>query len=370
MLDLHRPIPSDPKVYFTHSVLPSYIDPLNVSTKKYPFRAIAAQPSSHALDLLLPSELYALVRDKLASTYYARVHMSLADILSPDFLTTYIKHGNIAMLSEGRPLVDNKFALYDGVLRLELDRQTYEKCGLQGVPIEDGGKKHKKQRWVVRYDLKEASMRHGKRGFGRLEWAAKNVLGQSLTWVWWNANPSSEQDLKDGKEVLSGYAPFVHDVKPVGNNRDGVLVPKLVKGAMEELYDQDASLALLEYLDLVSLGSPRINADDKIDPALSRYEVPDLGAGTITKDMVCVRWKGLLTPAFVRDIFLGVRGAVFKSSGRTTNGDVDVDMGVANVEKEEEMKWFSMSARAFGGNQRWTVMQFEGRETMTWECED
>jgi ribonuclease P/MRP protein subunit RPP40 len=51
------------------------------------------------------------------------------------------------MLSEGRPLVDNAFSLYDGVLRIELDRPTYEKCGLQGNPIEDGGKKHQKARW-------------------------------------------------------------------------------------------------------------------------------------------------------------------------------------------------------------------------------
>jgi ribonuclease P/MRP protein subunit RPP40 len=57
--------------------------------------------------------------------------------------------GNIMMLSEGRPLVDDVFSLYEGVLRLELDRPTYERCGLQGKPIEDGGKKHKKARWGV-----------------------------------------------------------------------------------------------------------------------------------------------------------------------------------------------------------------------------
>jgi ribonuclease P/MRP protein subunit RPP40 len=51
------------------------------------------------------------------------------------------------MLSEGRPLVDNVFSLYEGTLRLELDRPTYERCGLQGKPIEDGGKKHQKNRW-------------------------------------------------------------------------------------------------------------------------------------------------------------------------------------------------------------------------------
>ena len=94
---------------------------------------------------------------------YARVYMKLGEVLQGDFFTEYIKKGgrmtdildeqyltgagNIMMLSEGRPLVDNVFSLYDGTLRLELDRPTYERCGLQGTPIEDGGRKHQKNRW-------------------------------------------------------------------------------------------------------------------------------------------------------------------------------------------------------------------------------
>lgn len=360
MLDIYRPAHSSPKIYFTHSLLPTYIDPLNVSTKKFPFAAFNKQPFSHELDLILPSELYLLVRDSLASTFYARVHMKLADILEKEFLETYIKHGNIAMLSEGRALVDNTLELRNGVLRMELGRGTYERCGLQGVPIEDGGKKHKKQRWMVTYDLTQP----GKKGFRRLEWACKNVLDQSLSWLFWNA-VGNKEDLEGGKEVLCKHAPFVHDVEPVATILRGVKVPKIKEAGLEALYDQDASLEMLEYLHLISLGSPRINASDIIDPALSRYEVPDLGAGWATKDMVCVRWKGLLTPAFVRDVFLGVRGAVFKSRGRV-NGDVEMDLG----KEEEEMKWFAMSARSFGGKKSWSVVQFEQRESVTWECED
>ena len=73
--------------------------------------------------------------------------MSLSDLLTGDFFTEYIKKGNIMMRSEGRPLVDNVFTLYEGVLRLEVDRRTYEKCGLQGISVEDGGRKHQGQRW-------------------------------------------------------------------------------------------------------------------------------------------------------------------------------------------------------------------------------
>jgi ribonuclease P/MRP protein subunit RPP40 len=121
--------------------------------------------------LVLPQEIYEVVRGELerrggvVRDVYARVFMKLGELLAGDFFMEYIKKGewdistiwvmrradlgagNIMMLSEGRPLVDNVFSLYDGVLRLELDRPTYEKCGLQGRPIEDGGKKHQKARW-------------------------------------------------------------------------------------------------------------------------------------------------------------------------------------------------------------------------------
>lgn len=36
---------------------------------------------------------------------------------------------------------------------------------------------------VVEINLRLPSMLHGKKGFDRLVWAAKNVLNQSLTWL-------------------------------------------------------------------------------------------------------------------------------------------------------------------------------------------
>jgi ribonuclease P/MRP protein subunit RPP40 len=367
MLDIHRidSTPS-PKVYFTHSILPSYIDPHNVSTKKFPFTTFNAQPFSHTLDLILPAELYLLVQNKLDSAIYARAHLKLADILEPEFLETYIKLGNITMLSEGREFVDNRFDLRDGKLRMELDRATYERCGLQGTPIEDGGKKHQKARWTVEYDLKLPSMKHGKSGFGRLEWAAKNVLDRSLSWLWWNHNPSSAEALMEKKEVLSKHAPWICKIEPVVTRLDGVLCPKLPKGELDKVYEEDEAMRLLEYVNLLSLNSPRVYAKDDIDPHLSRYESPDFGDGTKTRDLVCVRWKGFMPPAFAREVFLSARRDAFKSKSKV-NGLQDVDMDEGK-DKEEEA-WFAMSAQGFGGKKSWTVMQFGSTETLTWQSE-
>lgn len=74
------------------------------------------------------------------------------------------------MLSEGRPGVDDRYSLKDGklvpecgcsqscavdlllilisgILRLELAKDRYERCGLVGQSIRDAGRKHIKTRY-------------------------------------------------------------------------------------------------------------------------------------------------------------------------------------------------------------------------------
>ncbi|KAF2856269.1 hypothetical protein T440DRAFT_474651 [Plenodomus tracheiphilus IPT5] len=378
MLEIHRTdnIP-DTKIYFSHSVLPTYIDPENVSTKKQPFSTFNKQLYSHSLGLILPEELYELVKheiyriDGASRAQYARVHMKIGELLEGEFLDSYIKQGNVMMLSEGRPLVDNRFSLHDGILRMELNRPTFERCGLPGQPIEDGGKKHQKQRWVVQYDLKASSMKHGGKAFGRLQWACRNVLNQSLAWLFYNFNPTSAESLAEGKETISKHAPWNYKIEPNVTSLDNVLMPKLSVSNLTNLYDGEDAVDLLEWLHVVSLESPRISQGDNIDPHLSRYDVPDLGKGIASANLMCIRWRGFIPPAFMRDLFIAVKRAAFKGKNRA-NGDSDIDM------KDDERdvtranlatKWFAMSAQAFGGKESWTTLQFERLETLVWETE-
>jgi ribonuclease P/MRP protein subunit RPP40 len=376
MLDIHRTddVP-DRKFYFTHSLLPTYIDPQNVSTKKQPFATFNKQRFSHTLDLILPEEIYELLKQRLdafGDGQYARVHMKLGEILEPEFVNDYIKQGNIMMLSEGRPLIDNHFELYEGVLKMELDRPTYERCGLQGTPIEDGGKKHQKQRWIVTCDLRSPSMKHGKGDFSRLEWACKNVLDQSLTWLFHNFNPSSIEALAEGKETISKYAPWIQKMEPSTSRLESVSVPRLSVNDLPGLYGEDEALDLQEYIYMLSLESPRVNASDNIDPHLSRYEVPDMGNGVSTTNMVLVRWKGFIPSTLARNIFLGVQKGGFKSKSKI-NGTQDVDMGSdapAEVGKVRDEPWFAMSAQAFGGKNSWTALQFShSLDTLLWQID-
>ncbi|KAF2869683.1 ribonuclease P 40kDa subunit-domain-containing protein [Massariosphaeria phaeospora] len=368
MLAMHRNDGSDTKFYFSHSLLPRYIDPHNIPTKKKPFSTFGAQHFTHRLDLILPEEVFELVRNRLEDetgvgrAQYARVYMKLGELLQGDFFTEYIKKGNITMLSEGRPLVDNVFSLYEGVLRIEVDRPTYERCGLEGKPIEDGGRKHQKNRWVMEFDLRQPSMLHGKKGFSRLEWACKNVLDQSLTWLFFNFSPTSRESLPEGNEPISTYHPFIHSIAPVTTSLPNVLAPELTVADLTALYDQEDSLSLLEYLNLLSLDSPRVNSTDKVDAFLSRYAVPDFDNGVAEKNMVRVRWRGFISPQFVRELFLTVRTEGMKVKKEEQDGD-------GGTKNKQEKRWFALSGLGFGGQSAYTVMQWAGRETLVWVCE-
>jgi ribonuclease P/MRP protein subunit RPP40 len=87
------------------------------------------------------------------------------------------------MFSEGQPGIQNTFWLKDSVLRLDIDKATYERCGLVGVAAPGSGRKHTKSRFRVELDLRLPSMQHGKKGFERIKWAFKNVLDESLAWL-------------------------------------------------------------------------------------------------------------------------------------------------------------------------------------------
>lgn len=299
-----------------------------------------------------------------------------------------MRTGSVTMLSSGR---DVSMDIHAGVLRIEMDRHVYERAGLVGQPVEDGGRKHRKSRWRVDVDLARA--RAGKKGFERVRWAAREVLNESRVWVFWSARPGFAEDVREGREVLCQHAPKIMDFEPEVTTMERVVVPRLgvEENGLSGLYDQDDALGLLEWLDLVNLGSARVRENDHVDAHLCRYDVPDFGYGRETKDLVRVRWTGFITPGFVTDLFLEIWKAGFKGKrhakrgkggdgkeqasdakeqGSAAKDGQDEDITMHNTPDEDDPgRWFSMSAQAFGGKEAWSLMQFTSRETLVWEVD-
>ncbi|KAL2837914.1 ribonuclease P 40kDa subunit-domain-containing protein [Aspergillus pseudoustus] len=327
------------KCYTTIARLPLLIDPKQITTKRSPFSTILKQPFTHTAEVTLPSDVYATIESsldsKLQKLSYARLSMTLSSLFEGDFFNTYIKAGNILMISEGRSGLDNVYTLKDGILRLELGKEGFERTGLEGKPVRTGGKKHAKERYLIEINLRLPSMLHGKKGFQRIEWAFKNVLSQPVSWLFFDLETESAGVSADDLS-LKGNDPEIISCEPVRTIHENVYTPsfsdlKVTEGASTpDLRDLCGEIS--EWLSMVSLGSQRVSRDDELDSYLCRYEAPGIGE-TQGSNLVTLRWHGFIPQKWIMQLFI----TIFRETAPRIAGP---------------QPWFAVSASALGRNAR------------------
>ncbi|KAJ5086631.1 hypothetical protein NUU61_007938 [Penicillium alfredii] len=356
MFDLEDDASRREKCFTTISTLPAFVDPKQIPSKKFPFSVIQNHPLVHTVEAIVPEEVYSQIKTSLETWLenprYAHVLMPPSALLEHDFFNTYIKSGNILLVSEGRSGSDNVFTLRDGVLRIELGKEILERTGLTGKPIRSGGRKHGKERFLVELNLRLPSMLHGKKGFERIVWAFDKVLNRSMAWLFCDLETKSSQDQgilffspppllskkkekrkhvdvqgPDNKPVAKLHPQWI-DCTPLCIEHRHISTPVLGKdfGAMTEGELQEHCGSLSEWLAMVRLESPRVSADDHIDPYLSRYSVPDADE-VPPSDLVSLKWHGLIPSTWTIQLFLYLLHHPKSSSSLT---------------------WFALSASALG----------------------
>jgi len=185
-------------------------------------------------------------------------------------------------------------------------------------------------------------MLRGHKGFARVVWAFKNVLNQSVTWLFYDL-----QSHTDGTGPVAGHQPIVLTVEPHIEQLDDIEVPQIPYTLDQD--DHAEATELLEWLSVVTVLSPRLQSGDSMDAYLSRYRVPDFfnerledhvsSTGTVSR----FRWHGFIPGTSIKKILL----ALLKSTGDD---------------------WFVIGATSFNG-QAYTILKSEDR-TMTWEFMD
>ncbi|KAH8193722.1 hypothetical protein TruAng_012110 [Truncatella angustata] len=229
------------KCFFTHGTM-AHPDPEQLPAKGKPWSTLLEQDFIHKVDLILPQEAAEKFRMKLAqeaySPTYHRVIMKLGDILDGEFFTQYIKVGNIIMLSEGSTAQDNVFALKDGTLTMFLEKESYERGGLQnGKPHGVRGKRAPDPDPLLR--------------FSPVKYTSAPFLVEELRANTPSLNMPAEALAEQGQPALDEFATEVY-----------------------------------EWLSLLRLQSPRVYTGDSIDPFLSRYSMGG-GMGTLEQATLC-----------------------------------------------------------------------------------
>ncbi|KAK3639987.1 hypothetical protein LTR56_012161 [Elasticomyces elasticus] len=291
------------------------------------------------VDMLIPGSSLERLKAGLVGdsgkSGYARVFMKIGELIEGDFFKHYVKTGNIVMLSEGGSGIDHKYALNEGVLRLEVDKATFERMGLGGQAIPSEGRHHVKARYAIEINLRVPSMVRGKPGFDRIVWAFKNVLDRSVTWLFHDLNGTT-----DGTGPIAVHQPMIHNLEPVFELLENVGAP-----AIPLRLDHAAATELLEWLTMAANLSPRLQQTDSVDSYLSRYETPravsETGKETtVSQGLVRIRWHGFISASFI--------SFVFSVALKECPGD-----------------WVALIATSFGGEAIAIVK--DGERTMTWE---
>ncbi|RDW71943.1 hypothetical protein BP5796_07977 [Coleophoma crateriformis] len=280
-----------------------HLDPKQPPVKRKPYAAILDHHFVQKVEILLPEELYEIIKGTLLTERlrptYSRVILPLTAIVEGEFFTEYIKRGNILMFSEGRIGVDNVYTLREGALTLHLDKESYERAGLVGKPDVVTGKRGTRPRWVVEIDLRQPSMLHGKKGFDRIVYAFKNVLTTPVTWLFCDLAEDSPSP-----DPLQPHFPTRITADFEALRFSAALPPLSPPAKMDTNHGEefeDFAVETHEWLSLAALASQRINPTDNVDPYLCRYNPPK---PTTTKDLVKIVWKGFISPSWAHRKFV------------------------------------------------------------------
>ncbi|KAF8252284.1 hypothetical protein K440DRAFT_633551 [Wilcoxina mikolae CBS 423.85] len=332
--------------------------------KKKPF----LNTFNHQIDLILPTGIYDIISQSLLSCpslatplSYRRLVMPLSTILEPSFFNTLIKSGNILLLSHGRLDVENSFCLSDGVLRMSLDTETYERAGLQGKPSKfgNGPGLMKRRRFLVELNLRSTSYLTGSKSFNRLKRACDTVFQKPQVFLFADlslsncaaldppATSPSTLPAPATPEILNQFP--ARTITPQIDSFPDVLVPSFKAppnsrphggGKSEEAnYHRevwrDWAMEIYEYLSLLLLPSgpaDRIKAADSVDTYLSTYAVDDAHPDSITR----IRLSGLIPARWVDEFWGNLEGlleglpedkAKLAWAGMVVHGFDDVPVG-------------------------------------------
>ncbi|KAN0088373.1 Ribonuclease P 40kDa (Rpp40) subunit domain containing protein [Tylopilus felleus] len=206
-----------------------------------------------------------------------------------------------------------------GVLTLCVSKSLYEQLGLVGTKLPFKGCP---EQYVIRVPVKRetTSVAVQARQRAALDIWDRSRAAQGLP-RWHIACAYAGLLAVDDPQACK-----VVDVTPRVRCDTDVYVPHagaLVQSADESTDDHHTRLeALFEWIGMACLGAQRLRANDRVDPYVAVYDVPEPAS---IGDVVHVRWKGLMDSRFVQSVIDTAISTLSTSQG---SGDKDLLVSV------------------------------------------
>lgn len=254
---------------------------------------------THLVSVVLPNALNVPgnINESLSSDcdYYKIENLSLAELVSEEFIRHFVRKGSLTALSiERRIDIDNCACVTpDGSLILTLDRKSFQELGLEGKVSQFASKK--RDRYIVRLDIKHDSFTANKKLYNRTRQCLTERLETFTIILSWipaeeNVCPSSVA------KFLSDRGCSVSLCRPecIKRSQKNVIVPNIRENS--SLF---SSSELAEWLGMFSL-----NADldsSAFDAYINTYEVPE--DTVVVQHVQYIQWRGLFTREQVRKLY-------------------------------------------------------------------
>lgn len=188
-------------------------------------------------------------------------------------------------------------------------------------------------------------MLHGKKGFDRIVHAFETVLVEEVEWLFCDlegkgkfylymqqSGSITKQYIELSPDPLTKHHPIQVTVSSVISRTPEIKIPELKiedESSMEDSNSTkiqypnefaDYATELYEWLSLISLSSPRVNASDQIDPFLSRYALPSSTPDSILEqsELIKITWSGFISSKWIHSAFIQILLATASIPGEKT----------------------------------------------------
>ncbi|KAG4305145.1 hypothetical protein PORY_001315 [Pneumocystis oryctolagi] len=210
---------------------------------------------------------------------------------------------------------DDVICVNKGVIILSLTKETYEKAGLTGKPSVFS---KMASRWNVTLDMRDSSMKKGKKGFNRILWSFENNFQKEFLF---RISASNNDDIKIIEEVSGLSSRFVHFEE---HEFEQILCPSFLYPErtndlhLDKTIKEEWAMEIYEWLGLVSLRADRLKVMNNYDTCISTYSLSNALEG----DIVIFLWSGMINCTWILNLWESLKSI-------------------------QDMNWFSLTVNGF-----------------------
>ncbi|KAF8448910.1 hypothetical protein L210DRAFT_3388089 [Boletus edulis BED1] len=279
-------------------------------------RLATSHPFVEQVDIVLPSRTAQDHAFTSLKTTYSTAQFTLSELYDyASGLAIPDVHFKALPITDQRDADDTWCIDPRGVLTLCVSKSLYEQLGLVGTKLPF---KKCPDRYVIRVPLKHETTSVG------MQARQRAALG-----VWDRVRASEGRGRWRVAYVGASGALLslcMHVTARVRRDADVYVthIGDLVQSSEETTEDHQERLeALFEWVGMACLGAQRLRANDRVDPYVAVYEVPEPAS---IEDVTHLRWRGLMDNAFVRTM---IDTAVSTLATLQASGDKSLFMSIA-----------------------------------------